>query len=291
METKITTLIENNPGDNRELHFEHGLSLLIEADGKRILFDTGQSGDFLKNAKILNQNLLDLDYVIISHGHYDHSGGFRKFIEVVEKYPKLIVGEEFFKPKYKRVSETEYKYNGNSFDETYIKNKQIPLKKLKEDILYLTKNIMVFHNFERRTDYEKLSDKFFVGDCRAIIECSTLNKSVYVRDEFSDEIVLGINTDEGLVVIVGCSHVGIVNILRTIIKRIDKPIYAVIGGTHLIDADDFRMQQTISSFIKMNIRYIAVSHCTGEQGIKAIMEIFKEQFIYNNTGKVIILGN
>ena len=104
---KITTLIENNPGDNEDLHFEHGLSLLLEADGKRILFDTGQSGDFITNAGILNQNLMNLDFLIISHGHYDHSGGFRKLMEGVEKYPEVIVGEEFFKPKFKRVSETD----------------------------------------------------------------------------------------------------------------------------------------------------------------------------------------
>ena len=287
MELRITTLIENNPDDKKDLFFEHGLSLLIEADGKRILFDTGQSGDFIKNAKTLNQNLLDLNYVIISHGHYDHSGGFRKFIEVVEKSPKLIVGEEFFAPKYKRVSENEYKYNGNSFDETYIKNKQIPLIKVKEDILYLTKNIMVFHNFARRTDYEKLSNKFYIGDDKENIESSSHNNSAYMRDEFSDEIVLGINTEKGLVVIVGCSHIGIVNILSTIIERTDVPIYAVIGGTHLVDADEFRIQQTISAFAAMNIRYIAVSHCTGEQGIKEIKDNMEEKFVFNNTGKVI----
>ena len=289
MELRITTLIENNPDDKKDLCFEHGLSLLIEADGKRILFDTGQSGDFIKNAQTLNQNLLDLDFVIISHGHYDHSGGFRKFIEAVEKSPKLIVGEEFFEPKYKRVSKNEYKYNGNSFDETYIKNKQIPLKKVKEDVLYLTKNIMVFHNFERSTDYEKLSDKFYIGKFMENTESPSYNSSAYVRDEFSDEIALGINTEKGLVLIVGCSHIGIVNIISTIKERMDVPIYAVIGGTHLVDADELRIQQTISFFAARSIRYIAVSHCTGEQGIKKIKENMEQQFIFNNTGKVINL--
>ncbi len=289
MELRITTLIENNPDDNKDLCFEHGLSLLIEADGKRILFDTGQSGNFIKNAEALNQNLLDLDFVVISHGHYDHSGGFRKFIEAVEKSPKLIVGEEFFEPKYKRVSENEYKYNGNSFDETYIKNKQIPLEKVKEDILYLTKNIMAFHNFERSTDYEKLSDKFYIGKFMENSESPSNNRSAYVRDEFSDEIALGINTEKGLVLIVGCSHIGIVIIISTIKERMDVPIYAVIGGTHLVDADELRIQQTISFFAARSIRYIAVSHCTGEQGIKKIKENMEQQFIFNNTGKVINL--
>lgn len=230
MRIKVTTLIENNPDDKKELFFEHGLSLLIEADGKRILFDTGQSGDFIKNAKALNQNLFDLDYVIMSHGHYDHTGGFREFIESVDKCPEIIVGDEFFEMKYKMVSENELKFNGNSFDETYIKNKHITLRKVKEDIFNLTKNIMIFHKFEQGTDYEKLSDKFLVGDCIDSLESPVQNSSFYLRDDFSDEIALGINTENGLVVIVGCSHIGIINIISTINTRTDKPIYAVIGG-------------------------------------------------------------
>ena len=98
---------------------------------------------------------------------------------------------------------------------------------------------------------------------------------------------MGIITEKGLVVIVGCSHVGIVNILKTISKRVNIPICAVIGGTHLIEADEFRMQKTMDAFKEMKIQLIAVSHCTGEEGIRLISEELKEQFLYNNTGKVI----
>ena len=77
-ELRITTLIENMPDEEGKLIAEHGLSLYIEFDGKRILFDTGQTGDFVKNAKYLGINLDSLDDIIISHGHYDHSGGVPK---------------------------------------------------------------------------------------------------------------------------------------------------------------------------------------------------------------------
>ena len=216
MDLRITTLIENNPGDKKELCFEHGLSLLIEADGKRILFDTGQSGNFIKNAMTLMQDLKNMDAVVISHGHYDHSGGFEKFVAEVGRIPQLIVGEEFFRPKYKAVSENEYKYNGNSFDEEYIRKNDIPLKKVTENIYYITENIMVFHNFRRSTDYEKTSEKFLISNDKENIESTDQQRSSYVQDEFADEIALGIRTEKGLVIIVGCSHVGIVNILRTI---------------------------------------------------------------------------
>jgi 7,8-dihydropterin-6-yl-methyl-4-(beta-D-ribofuranosyl)aminobenzene 5'-phosphate synthase len=276
MELKITTLIENNSDDKGKLLYEHGLSLYIETDGKNILFDTGESGDFIKNAKFLNKNLEKLDYCIISHGHYDHSGGVEKLISEVDKFPKFIVGEEFFKPKYKKIDAPGYKFNGNSFDEEFIAKKQISLRKVKEDTIYLTDHIIVFHHFSRYTDYEKRNSRFYIKET-----------AEFIPDSFNDEISLGIITDKGLVVIVGCSHVGIINILKTISKRVNIPIYAVIGGTHLIEADDFRMHKTMDAFKEMKIQLIAVSHCTGEQGVRLISEELKEQFIYNNTGKVI----
>ncbi|MEA5084803.1 MAG: MBL fold metallo-hydrolase [Lachnospiraceae bacterium] len=280
MDLRITTLIENNPDDKNELCFEHGLSLLIEADGKRILFDTGQSGDFIKNAFALNQNLENLDFVIISHGHYDHSGGFEKLVEKVKKVPQLVVGEEFFRPKYKTLSENEYKFNGVSFSEDYISEKGILLNKVKEDVAYLTENIIVFHHFKQSNDFEKRNSKFFYKE----------NKN-YFPDEFDDEICLGIATEKGLFVIAGCSHVGIVNILNTIAERVTTPIYAVIGGTHLVEASAERIEKTIASLKNMKIQLVAVSHCTGQEGIRSISCEFKEKFLYNNTGKIIEIQN
>jgi 7,8-dihydropterin-6-yl-methyl-4-(beta-D-ribofuranosyl)aminobenzene 5'-phosphate synthase len=83
------------------------------------------------------------------------------------------------------------------------------------------------------------------------------------------------------------THVGIVNILKTISERVSIPIYAVIGGIHLVEADEVRMQKTIDAFKEMKIQLIAVSHCTGEEGIHLISKELKEKFLYSNTGKVI----
>ncbi|MFA9379212.1 MAG: MBL fold metallo-hydrolase [Lachnotalea sp.] len=276
MELRITTLIENNPDDMDQLLYEHGLSLYIETDGKNILFDTGASGDFIKNAKSLSKNLDKLDYCMISHGHYDHSGGFEKFISEVDQFPPLIVGDEFFQPKYKMVDAHEYKFNGNSFDEEFIAKKRISLRKVKEDMIYLTDHIIIFHHFSKYTDYEERNSRFYIKE-----------NVEYIPDNFDDEISLGIITEKGLVVIVGCSHVGIVNILETISKKVHIPIYAVIGGTHLVEADEVRIKKTINAFKKLKIQLFIVSHCTGEEGILLIGEELKEQFLFNNTGRII----
>lgn len=276
MNLTITTLIENNPDKNNILISEHGLSLYIESGKTKILFDTGKSGAFIKNAEKLKVNLNDLNYVILSHGHYDHSGGFIKLIENIDNIPKLIVGNGFFNKKYKLVEENKYKFNGNDFDKRFIDKNNISTKYIDNDFFEVTKDIIVFSNFEKSTDFESANKKFYVK-----------KDEQYVEDNFSDEIVLGIKHEKGLCVILGCSHIGIVNILKTIIKKTNMNIYGVIGGSHLIDTDELRLNSTIDFFKENNIEILGLSHCTSENAMKKIQNKFQNKFIYNNTGNVI----
>ncbi|MGH4052065.1 MAG: MBL fold metallo-hydrolase [Clostridium sp.] len=276
MNFKITTLIEDNPSADKRLYNEHGLSLYMEIDGNKILFDTGKSGDFIKNAETLNIDLNKLDYVIISHGHYDHSGGVRKFVEETSNSYKLIVGEGFFNRKYGIIEGDNYKYLGNSFEKEYIYKNNIAIKYIKKDIYYITENIMVFTNFKRNNNFELSNKRFQIKQ-----------NEKYILDDFSDEIVLVLKGKRGLFVVVGCSHVGIVNILETIIERTDMPIYGVIGGTHLVEADEQRLNKTIDFLKEKDIKIIGVSHCTGEKAAEELKRQFGKKFLYNNTGNII----
>lgn len=278
MSIKITTLIENSIDKNKILINEHGLSLYIQIGDINILFDTGQSGDFIKNAEKLKIDLDNLNYVILSHGHYDHTGGFKKLVEEKNKSFKLIVGNQFFNKKYKLVDKEKYKFNGNSFDEQYIDINNINIKCINEKLFDITEDILVFSDFERNTDYEILNKNFYIKQ-----------NGEYISDDFLDEIVLVVKHQKGLIVILGCSHVGLVNILKTIIKRTGMPIYAVIGGSHLVEADNVRIDNTIKFIKQNNIAMLRLSHCTGEKAIKKIENEFPENFIYNNTGNIIEL--
>ena len=115
MSFKITTLIENMPDTEGKLAYEHGFSVFIEFDGRKILFDTGQTGAFVENAEALGVNLSETDAVILSHGHYDHTGGVPKLLKTLEKRTPLYIGKEFFASKYKKLEDVSYKYNGNPF--------------------------------------------------------------------------------------------------------------------------------------------------------------------------------
>jgi 7,8-dihydropterin-6-yl-methyl-4-(beta-D-ribofuranosyl)aminobenzene 5'-phosphate synthase len=276
MSLKITTLIENNSDENNILLSEHGLSLYIEIDEKKILFDTGKSGDFIKNAEKLAINLNSLDYVILSHGHYDHSGGLRRLVENIGNSFKLIVGNGFFNKKYKLIETDKYKFNGNSFDEEFINMNNISTKYVNQDSFNITENVILFSNFERNTNFEVLNKKFYIKQ-----------NDEYMPDDFSDEIVLAVKTEKGLVVILGCSHVGVINILKTIIKRTGMHIYAVVGGSHLIEADELRLKNTINFLKENDIQVLRLSHCTGENAIRELEYEFGNKFVYNNTGNVI----
>lgn len=277
-ELKITTLIENNPHDTKTLQYEHGLSMYIEVDGLRILFDTGQSGAFWNNADALGIDLDNLDYLMLSHGHYDHTGGVRKLLTQIKKPPVLLVGEGFFEPKYKILENFQEKFIGNSYTEKDLLEGEVPYRILSERVYPVSPKVIIFREFPSVTKYEKVPEKFVIGQ-------GDKNR----RDFFSDEIVLGVVTQKGLVVIAGCSHVGIVNILKAIEERVSIPIYGVIGGTHLVEADSERLEKTVQALKEMNIQVLGLSHCTGAEGMAFVKGRCEKEFVFNHTGNVILV--
>lgn len=272
MSLKITTLIENLPDKDGKLQFEHGFSAYIEAEGKQILFDTGQTGAFAENAGALGIDLSATDAVILSHGHYDHTGGVQTLLSIIKKKIPVYVGKEFFLPKYKHLDDGTWKYNGNPFEK-----EELPeIHFVEEEVTVLSENLYLFKNFTRENDFESVNPKFFVK-----------TDNGFVQDLFPDEIALGIKTKQGLVLLVGCSHVGIVNILEHVKKHLKLPVAAVIGGTHLVEAGEKRLKKTVAAFKTYEISTVAVSHCTGEAGMELLQKEFPAGFVLNTTGNVI----
>lgn len=273
---RITTLIENKLKDGEDLKIEHGLSLYIEADDKKILFDTGQSGNFIQNAEKLKIDLKALDYVFISHGHFDHSGGLERLIKEINPDIELYLGDGFFNNKYSLREDGDYQFTGNPFNVDFLRDNKIITKYINKDITYLTENIMIFTNFHRVEEFENTNQTMYLKQ-----------DGEYIKDKFLDEISLGIKTDKGLVVIVGCSHVGIVNIIDTISERTGMPIYALLGGTHLVKEDDEKINTIIDYLGDKEIVLIGACHCTGKQGETMLEQQLEENFINNNTGDIL----
>lgn len=274
MSIKITTILENNSDLENKFLCEHGLSLLIETDTRNILFDTGQSDIFLENANRMNIDINKINNVILSHGHYDHTGGIIPFLNKKNNVKDIYVGEGFFAPKYKYMDGKNYKYNGIPFKTQELSSK---VTIVNEDIKYINNELIIFHNFNAKNSFEKINKGFFIKE-----------NGEYVQDCFIDEIALGIKSKNGLILIAGCSHIGIINIIDTVKSRIDIPICGLIGGTHLVDCNEERLDKTIEELKKLDLNFIAVSHCTGDNNIERLKKEFGNKFIFNITGNIII---
>ncbi len=276
MALKITTLIENTKGEHLALQSEHGISFFIEKDGHKLLFDTGQSGTFLENAEQLQVDLSDLEYVIISHGHYDHSGGLQALTEVAKKF-ELIVGDGFFNKKY-GYKNNSYEYLGNNFDEQFLEQRGIPYSLVEKDITEIIPGIYVITNFPRIHTDEAINTRF-----------KLMKDGNFINDPFNDEVLVAIDTPEGLVILLGCSHPGMKNMLDSVRNLLGKPIYAVLGGTHLVEANDGSLDISMEYLNTSEMKVIGVSHCTGEKAMSNL-SISNERYFHNRTGSSLLVG-
>lgn len=269
---KITTLIENEAPESGQLCAEHGLSMLVEIDDQRFLFDTGASGAFLDNANTLGVSLAPLDAVIISHGHFDHSGGVTRLLQECPGARRFVLGKGYFEEKYKRTPE-QTRYIGTRFTRQQLEQAGAELVWV-EGKQQLSDHLWAVGGFERTNDFEALNPAFVLGE------------QGMQPDPFADEIALVAECRKGLVVLAGCSHVGVVNLLRTVQTRFAQPIYAVIGGSHLVEADENRIRKTAQALEKMGIERCLLSHCTGAAAADYLRNQNKVPYGENHTGDV-----
>ena len=267
---RITTLIENSPGEHHALRCEHGLSFCVERDGKKILFDTGQSGAFLENAAHLGIDLSDVAFVVLSHGHYDHSGGLRALAGMTRSF-ELVVGPGFFREKY-GYGKSGCSFLGNDFDEHFLSESGIRYSVVQEEVREVVPGVSALSGFPRIHDAERINPRFVLR-----------TPDGFEPDAFEDEILLAVETSRGLVVLLGCSHPGVRNMLDAVRERMKKPIYAVLGGTHLVEADESGVESAVRYFGENGIGRIGVSHCTGETAM-ARLRAANGGFFHNVTG-------
>lgn len=273
---RITALMENKASANRALVNEHGLSLLLEADGRRILFDCGQGAHFIDNAHRLGISLHGLDAAVISHGHYDHAAGFRDFLESGYTVPCLYVGKGFFDKKYSR-NGIRHADLSSGWNEAFVLSYGVAVREIDSDT-EIFPGMTIFRGFPCIYSEETIPERFVKETAEGII-----------NDDFSDEIAMGIDTDNGLALITGCSHPGMMNILDTVRKRTGKNIYAVIGGTHLSEANDARIVDTLSHLRTAGVEIAALCHCSGARAEELAADVFGEKAAGLSAGESIFL--
>jgi len=269
LEIKITILIDNNSDDG--LFSEHGFALWIEAGGDNILFDTGQSQAALENnAKALGIDLAQTDKLVLSHGHYDHTGGLPA---VLRQNQKVHV--------YCHPTALRSRY---SIRDGQVKSVQMPyesviaLNELPDERLHWLRNTSLLNSMvrisgpiPRRTKYENAGGPFY------------LDPTGRKEDIIEDDIALWLRTSHGIIVCFGCAHAGLINTLKYGLElNRDLQLNTIIGGFHLLEASRERMDKSISALNEFGFKKIIPCHCTGEQAKKRLEEVFRERV---NTGR------
>ncbi len=245
---KVTILNDNAPGNT--CSSEHGLSYIVQAD-KTILFDLGPSDIFLKNAKKLNVNIDNIDTIALSHGHWDHGNGLKYLTN-----KKLITHPDSFQKKYRK---KDHSYIGLPLSEEEArKNFDLILSKTPYKI---SEQIIFLGEIPRLNNFEAQITNFVLENG---------------KDDFVlDDSALAVKTKKGLVIVSGCAHSGICNIIEYAQKVTQtKKVYGVIGGFHL-KKDDLQTQKTIEYFKNLNIEKIYPSHCTALPALAAFYQNFK----------------
>ena len=275
---KVVILIDNNPDPEGKFLTEHGISIYFEADRLKWLFDVGASPDFAINARKMGIEIEDIDYLILSHAHRDHTGGLEYFLRRNKKARVIMApasNDRLFVSYRKQIKHDitiNYKIVSDLADRFIFA----------ESNLSLSANVTIIQNIPKIYPLPKANCLLFGSD-----------ENGEYPDDFRHEIALTVRVNEGIVLFSGCSHHGILNILRAAsqIYKGEK-LVATIGGTHLLDSDWFDHFETTDEISGLantiahlypNMRLIT-GHCTGKLAKQQFSTILSDCFQLFHSG-------
>lgn len=271
LSTVTATLLCENTARGAGILGEHGLSWHIEAGDKRILFDLGQGLSLNANAAKLGIKLTDMDAIVLSHGHYDHLGGWAVLAQEAKAVP-VYLHPDALEPKYQRRANGRIDPAGSSRVA-----KQLPeeAKKLiiRREPTEVIPGIWMTGEVPRHTDFEDTGGDF------------VKDPAGEHADLIHDDQSLFFKTDPGIVVILGCAHAGVINTLQYIQSLTGERIHAAIGGMHLLHASPERMQRTITALQHIAPDWIGPNHCTGDAAVAQLRTAFTERCLECHAGQ------
>lgn len=279
-ELRITVLAEDSVQYESPLLGQHGIALLLEARNaegrRRFLVDVGQNSSALRhNIESLGIQFSTVDAIILTHCHYDHTQGTCEVLKWVGKQGVPVVAHpDSFRPHF--VTEPCLRHVGMMSNDSRSKIEDAGgVLLLTRDPLQLMPGLSTTGEVRKQTDFEEvgMSLKTIVADSVA-------------GDEMLDDIsVVACIRDQGLVIITGCSHAGIVNIVKHSIDLFgEKRICGIIGGFHLLNASEERVQKTVDALAQYNPQWISAGHCTGFKAQVALFRKLEDRFKPLQTG-------
>lgn len=267
---KIINLLENSSIANN-IKCEHGLSMLVQTENYTILYDVGQSDKFVDNAAQLGVDLSDVDYVILSHGHYDHTGGLPAFMELNTK-AKVLMHPGALKERFSR-SAKMIKYNGIAWRDDW--------EKYSERILFVDETTELFDDFWIVTNLAG-DEQYSSLDERLVYR----QGDDYIKDPFADELIVVARQNEQVMMLSGCAHNGIVNILQSVKRQLRFTHFSFIGGgLHLKAQPEEKINRIINHLGDFTVDHWGLNHCTGELAIDMFKHAFPGKVEYFKGGE------
>ncbi len=271
----ITVLAEDTV-NQRGIIGEHGLCFCIDSPQGQVLFDTGQGLVLSQNSAKLNIPLEQAKAVVLSHGHYDHSGGLFYILEK-NSHARIFLHPDALTIRYNKPKDSSAREIGMPLQiKEYLKQMENRIV-WTESPTCLMDGVHATGYIPRKTLYEDVGGDFFLDE-----ECRH-------PDPINDDQSLWLETNRGIVILLGCAHSGVVNILNYIAEITGKKeFFAVLGGMHLGRASSERLNATLEAFLNYRVQVIAPAHCTGNIASYFLRQYLQSKFAVCITGSKFI---
>ncbi len=274
MSIRLTILCENSVDQVSPygLLGEHGFSCHLQTPAGNFLFDTGGGMTIMNNAELLGIDFTRLQGIMFSHGHFDHTGGLRQVLEKTGEIPIYAHPDLFSK---------HFSKNSGKMHNIGIPWPQVELEELGADFKFSTTPQKVTPDLLLSGEVPRIS-KVETGDPNLL---SLAEDGTQITDPLHDDLSLFIHTDKGLVILLGCAHAGLLNIIDHAIKLTgERKIHMVLGGTHLKFCSEEQMAATLDRLEELDVDLIGASHCTGLRGARMLSERFGQRFFSASVG-------
>ncbi|WFB35827.1 MBL fold metallo-hydrolase [Kiritimatiellota bacterium B12222] len=273
------TLLSENIARGRGILAEHGLSYWIQSPSGNVLFDTGQGMVLRPNASTLGIDLSVADAIVLSHGHYDHSGSLESVRTLapdatIFMHPAAV--QRRYSGKKDGSMQAAYTPYLSEYDWSHAHTPCVWTTQPTE----VSAGLFATGEVPRLIEYEDTGGVF------------SLDPEGNIPDNIPDDQALYFPSPEGTIVILGCAHAGVINTIEYILKLTDNaPIRAVLGGMHLLHATPERLQRTYAKFSAWDIPLLAPCHCTGVKAIAGFHHEFPQSIQEAHAGKTFVFDS